>query len=535
MGFLSKLKGVIRRMLSPETIETALSIQPTISTKMKTAIELWRDMYMDESPWIVGSPEYPNPDGTIKSLGLASMIASEKARTATIEMQIKVTGDNAKAKFVEECYKKLQKDLRTNLEYGIAFGSFIIKPYVIKTADNKYGIEVSYTKATDFYPLSFSSDGKITEAAFLDRIIRKNVVYTKLEYHKLENNTLTIQNRAFKSENSTTALGASNTHGELGTPVALTDISEWAEVPGQVVIENMDSMLFSYFKMPGPNTVDLNSPLGVSGFAKAVDLIRDADYQYSNLLWEFEGGQLAIDVDRTALNPLMGKDGRPIEILPKLQNRLFRHSLDLGEDNTYNVFNPQFRDASLINGLNNILMHIEDVCEMSRGSLSEVTYAEARTATEMRILKQRSFAANKAIQEALERSLRDFANIIDKYCDLYNIVSDGEYDIAYCWDDSIIVDKDTEKQMDLIEVDKGLMSKVEYRIKWMGETEAQAQKALNNIQKETEQAMLSQQKLMQQTTNNTGDGTESAERQRKLETANKSTEVTKNNSSPQNN
>lgn len=518
MSFISKLKGVLKRMFSPETIETALQLQPTMSHKMKDAIELWKNMYIDNSPWVTS-------DEKVKSLGLAAMIASEKARTATIEMQIKVTGESEKAKFVDKCYTKLLKKLRTNLEYGIALGSFIIKPYVIKNADDKYVIEISYTKATDFYPLSFTSDGDIVECAFVDKVVKKNVVYTKLEHHKLENKTLTIQNLAFRSEN--TAARMDNGITELGTRVLLTEVDEWKEMPPIVTIDNMDSMLFAYFKMPGPNIVDLDSPLGCSGFAKAVDLIKDADMQYSNLLWEFEGGQLAIDVDRTALNPTKDKNGAPITVLPKLQERLFRHNLDLGDDNTYNVFNPDFRDSSIINGLNNILMHIEDVCEMSRGSLSEVTYAEARTATEMRILKQRSFAANKAIQEALEDTLRDFATVIDKYCDLYDIPAEGEYEVAYCWDDSIIVDKDTEKQMDLIEVDKGLMSKVEYRVKWCGETEAQADEALKKINEEREQSLLMTQSVMMKNQQTTGDDTASAEKQRKLNNANKSTEVTK--------
>ena len=521
MSFISKLKGVIKRMFSPETIETALKVQPTMSEKMKNAIELWKQMYMDDSPWIVQG------EGKVKSLGLAAMIASEKARTATIEMQIKVTGDSERAKIVDDCFKKLLKNLRTNLECGIALGSFVIKPYVTKAPNDKYKIEVSYTKATNFYPLSFSTDGKLTEAAFLDRIIRRNVTYTKLEHHKLENNKLIIQNKAFKMEN-TNQVNANDYIAELGSPVLLTEIPEWSEVPEVVTIDDTDSLLFAYFKMPGTNTIDLDSPLGVSGFAKAVELIKDADNQYSDLLWEFEGGQLAIDVDRTALNPLKDKNGKVISVLPKLQDRLFRHSLDLGEDNTYNVFNPDLRDASIINGLNNILMHIEDVCEMSRGSLSEVTYAEARTATEMRILKQRSFAANKAIQEALEDTLKDYANIIDKYCDLYDIAPEGEFEVAYCWDDSIIVDKDTEKQMDLIEVDKGLMSKVEYRVKWMGETETQAQAALSQIDSEKEKELLMTQSIMTANTQNTGEPTESAEAQRKLQKSNESAQVTKN-------
>ena len=519
MGLISKLKGVLRRMLSPETLETTLKIQPTMSSKMKDSIELWRNMYMDQSPWLA--------DEKISSLGLAAMIASEKARTATIEMQIKVTGESARAKFVEDCFKKLMRNIRTNLEYGIALGSVVIKPYVVKNADGKYSLDISYTKATDFYPLSFSADGNnIVEAAFIDRIIRKNTVYTKLEHHKLENKVLIIETRVFMSENKDTSLSYS--YGELGTPVAIDTVPEWAEVPPIVRIEKMDSVLFAYFKMPGPNTVDLDSPLGVSGFAKAVELIKDADTQYSNLLWEFEGGQLAIDVDRTALNPLKDEKGRVKEVLPKLQDRLFRHNLDLGEDNFYNVFNPEFRDTSLINGLNNILMHIEDVCEMSRGSLSEVTYAEARTATEMRILKQRSFAANKAIQEALQGTLEQFSHIVDKYCDLYEINEKGEYEIAYCWDDSIIVDKDTEKQMDLLEVDKGLMSKVEYRIKWMGETEDQAQKVIDEINKQQLANMVQQQTVMMKTPQQSGDGTESAEKQQKLQKSNESSQITKN-------
>lgn len=38
-------------------------------------------------------------------------------------------------------------------------------------------------------------------------------------------------------------------------------------------------------------------------YAPAVDIIRDADERYGTLLWEYSGGQLALDVDQTALNP----------------------------------------------------------------------------------------------------------------------------------------------------------------------------------------------------------------------------------------
>jgi len=118
--------------------------------------------------------------------------------------------------------------------------------------------------------------------------------------------------------------------------------------------------------------------------------------------------------------------------------------------------------------LNNQLMRIEDACALSRGTLSVVTESEARTATELKILKQRSFSANQDIQKALQQSFEQLFVIMEQYCTLYNIVAQGEYEVAYKWDDSILVDKESERQQDLIEVKNGLMSKREYRMKWYG-------------------------------------------------------------------
>ena len=538
MNLIDRLKGVFRRMFSANDIESVLHVQPTMSQEMKDAIELWEQMYKNKSPWVMSNEN-------LRSLGLPAMIASEKARTATIEMNVKITGESERAKFISEQFKKVTSTIRKNLEYGIALGGLVIKPYVVMGPDNQYKIEFNYVKATDFYPLAFSANGKITEAAFIERIFTKEAVFSKVEYHQLVGTTLTVRNLAFKTVNSNTSI-YSTLDGQLGTEISLSEVPEWSNLAPQTIIDNVDSLLFAYFKMPQANTIDLTSPLGVSGFSKAVDLIHDADEQYTDLLWEFEGGQLAVDVDRTAFNPLIDKDGKQTVQLPKFQDRLFRRNLDLGEDDTYNVFSPNLRDANIINGLNNILMHIEDVCDLARGTLSNVAYSEARTATELKILKQRTFSANKDIQTELQGTLEQVITIMDKYCDLYNIVdgSKDDYEVAYDWDDSILVDKDTERQVDMIDVDKGRMSKIEYRMKWYGETEAQAQESLDKISDEQQKSMEMQQKLMMQNSvqNNSGnndnksndsnnknvsDGTDPAARQQKLNRSNDSNEPTK--------
>lgn len=550
---LAKIKELIQRMLGLNTtIQQTLNIVPAISNKMAEEIDLWTLMYEDKAPWL-HEPTYNDPT-TIVSLGLPAFIASEKARMAVLELQSEIVAptetvevDNPdyfpptsdmfgnvvasgksktileerklstveRAEFMnKEYHDKLLTKIRTQLEFGIAKGSLIIKPYVVKSKmqsvagaiqqvdsvelGDKYNIEFDFVQADCFYPFAFDSSGKLTEVAFIQTKVDKESVYTRLEYHKLENNNVHITNRAFENKNTTDI----NISGQtLGKEISLSDIPEWKDIPKNATIANVDRLLFGYFKMPDANTIDPHSPLGISGFARAKSLIREADKQYSRLLWEYEGGELAIDIDRDALAIYDDPASGSVAGLGHLQKRLYR-AIDLGESNTYQPYAPALRDNSLINGLNNILMRIEDVCSLSRGTISDVA-AEARTATELKILKQRSYASNSDIQAALETALKDVVYAMDVYCTIYNIVGDvalndkgfidtkklGKYDVSFTWDDSILVDVDSElgKRMTLMQ--SGLTSKTEVRMWYFGETERQARTALEKIKEDNQEAM----------------------------------------------
>lgn len=533
----SKLKELLRKMIGVNTIQKTLHIEPIISSKMANAIELWSLMYEDNSPWLQ-EPTLADPV-KVTSLGLPAFIASEKARMATIEMKSEITtptesvteanpnyepltvdedgnlqisnepelitkevilGDTARAEFLNTQYTKVKNKIRNQLEYGIAKGGLVIKPYIVisdiatdeennNTENNirqDVDIEFDYIHADNFFPIAFDGSGKITEAAFVQVKIDKSTVYTRLEYHKLQNNMVTVTNLAFKKENRTQP-STTDFDSDLGEQINLTEVPEWADLQPITQIGNVDRLLFAYFKMPEANTIEAHSPLGVSGYSRAVKLIKEADLQYSRMLWEFQGGELAIDIDRDALNTVEDEEKNTYEIPNMLQARLMRR-VDLGNSETYQVFNPPYRDASLINGLNNILMRIEDVCALSRGTLSDVA-AEARTATELKILKQRSYSANAEIQKALEDALKDLVYVMDIYCTLYEVTAPGEYDISFEWDDSILVDVETELGKRITLMQNGLASKLETRMWYFGETERQAREALNNVSQENKQAM----------------------------------------------
>ena len=555
----SKIKEFVHSMLSPKTIEQVLHIKPTVSPEMINAIQLWSRMYENKAPWL-REPDNESPV-RIASLGLPSLIASEKARMATLEMEAEINapmieveeenpdyippgvdengmptmgqgtmtikknvpkGNTERADYLADQFGKVKKQIRRQLEYGVAKGGFVIKPYpvfdkdfgnkvdteetkdvvvkqnadkVIKHNDTELKqkkdyhaqLEFEYIQADGFYPIAFNANGKIVEAAFIERKMDKDFVYSRVEHHKLEGKTCTVENLAFKSANNTQT-GHRIDSEELGTPIPLNAVPEWAGLESKTVFEPVDRLMFAYFKMPEANTVDTYSPLGVSGYSRVVNLIKDADMQYSRLLWEFEGGELAIDIDRDALKLVQDANGNDITKRPVSQERLFR-KIDLNSEETYEVFSPALRDSSLLNGLDAILVRIEDCTGMSRGSISNTPLNEAKTATEIKILRQRSYSTNADIQQALEDTLKDTVYIMDALCSLYHITPEGEYECSFEWDDSILVDMETELSKRLTLMQNGLASKVETRMWYFNETENQAKAALQQIEDEARRAI----------------------------------------------
>lgn len=521
----TNIKRMVWSMITGRTIEKELKIAPVISSQMENAIQLWSAMYKNEAPWLHDPKQGDGNPVRITSLGLPALIASEKARTALIEFNSEITtpteekevenpnyqepqpdelgniipsaepktitqdvptSNTARAEYLESQYKKLKKQLRKQVEYGIAKGGLVIKPYVVKNeaedAETTMDIEFDFIQADSFYPLAFDAAGQITEAAFVQTKFQDGMIYRRLEYHKWKNNTVEIINKAYKTKDMQTIKDSKSTD-YLGTPIPLSDVPEWAELSEKTTVKNVSKPLFAYFKMPEANTIDTTSPLGVSGYSRSVNLIKDADMQYSRLLWEYEAGEMAIDIDRDALQFVTDSGSK----LSNMQARLFR-KVDLGESNTFEPYAPALRDTSFIQGLNGILMRIEDVNGLSRGTLSDVT-AEARTATEIKILKQRSYQTNADIQEALEDCLKDVIYIMNAYASLYKITPEGEYDVNFEWDDSIIVDVDMELQKRITLMQNGISSKLETRMWYFGETERQAQEALQQIDGEAKQQM----------------------------------------------
>ena len=480
-------------MIPYSNIARAEQVQTPLSPDMASALALWYDLYRDRAPW--------KEPGKVKSLNLAALAAGEIARQVTLELEWNVkdsgagreapgaegmredasasnqaertcqypTGQPTRAAYLKAELQKLMDVLRQKLEVGCAAGGMIVKPW-----PNPADGHIYFDCAMDWgiYPLAFDDGGNLSDVIIPDVYREGNAIYTRLERHRLQGDRVIVTQRAFRS----------TAEDSLGSEVPLASVPRWAALAPEAAVTGAEGMLFGWFRVASANAADAGCPLGASVYAKGVDVIREIDMQYSRLLWEFEGGELAVDVDPTALYEKSDGKGR---VLPKLNERLFR-AVDTGAENTYEVFAPVLRDGSLVNGLNQLLMRFEDLTGLSRGTFSDAN-VDARTATELKIVKQRSYATVADNQKALEKCLRDVLRAMDKYATIYRLAPEGDWEATFEWDDSILVDADQQLRQRLMLLDAGVIGRAELRQWYLGESAEQAAEALRAVRDEGKQ------------------------------------------------
>ena len=279
--FIAWAKGVIDKMFSRGSVQGALKTDVAISSEMQTAIELWWDLFQDKAPWV---------DRNTESLGLPAAVAGELARLVTVEMESEISG-SARADYLQGEYAEVLSQLRAKTEFATATGGLVFKPYV-----DGNRVVVDFVHAGRFLPTAYNSRGEITGAVFVEQLQKGKSYYTRLEHHQLMDTGYNIRNLAFVSW----------APSQLGNPVELSTVDEWSGLEPELILRYKagsapEYPLFSYFRMPFANQIDEMSPLGVSAYSRAIRLIEQADKQYSRILWEYEGSELAIDASEGAL------------------------------------------------------------------------------------------------------------------------------------------------------------------------------------------------------------------------------------------
>lgn len=435
--FLSWLRTLVNK-LSPDDIVSYHY------DDMEDAMEDWLEIYADEPRWSNACHG--------KTLNLGATIASEFARLIMIEFESKITGSK-RADYLQEQYEKLTKQLRVRLEAGCTVGGIMLKPYV------RNGVILPDCNTQDkFIPLSYSN-GIITAAAFFNQEVKGKNYYTRIEKqtYSYENKSHTIESHFFVSSNP------DNIGSEI-KPENL-DSKMWAGIDPYIVINDVDRPLFAFWKVPFANHIESDSPLGVSVYSRAIKLLNEADLQWDRYLWEFEGGELAVDAGEEVLRQRPGE--KSLETA-STRDRLFR-KINIDSDSNsdksfYEVFNPNLRDENYARGLNEILRRIEWNCSLAYGTLSNPQDVD-KTAEEIKASKQRSYTAVSDMQSSLEAVLEDYIYACNAMADACNLAPSGEYEVSFNCGDGVLEDKDKEQAIQLNEVNSSIRKKTDY-LKW---------------------------------------------------------------------
>lgn len=429
-GIINKIKGWWHKMFDYNKIVSDFGLDIQTSKNILDAIQEWSKIYNKCEPWI---------DKETKSLHVARTMCEKVAKAVTIEYK-----STCSEPYIDNIYQKLLKKKRKYTESMLGKSLIFFRPYY-----NGKDIKVNVIQADKFIPVSFDDDDNLIGYILIDQVTKGKDIYTRLEYNEYKNSRITIKNICYQGITDGLI---------LSKRIPLSEVDKWKDLKDNQCIEGVDRLIGGFATMPTTNDLDNSSPIGQPIYHNAIGILEEIDVQYSRILHEYEGTELAIDIDQSIL--IADKNGNMK--LPKGRERYFRKwNLDDTEIKSLDVFSPEIRDNPLFNGLNEYLIQAENACHLSHGTLAKPEAIE-KTATEMKQSKQDYYVTVSDIQAVLQNAFDDLIYSIYVLCKLYNIPVKNNYTVEYDWDDSILVDKDSSRNQSLIERNNDITSDVQY-------------------------------------------------------------------------
>lgn len=416
-------------MTDVNQIAAAMGVNCIISGEMQEKMLFWDELYTNKAHW---------QKGRTKPLRIPSAVSKELKR-----LTLKEFSANVNDVFTDEAFQKFIPILRRKLDYGLALGGMLFKPYW----NGSPHIDIVFQN--EYVPVNFSDD--FCESVICpENLTIGKTSYTRLEMHtyNVRNQTHTIENRCFRSNNPAV----------LGSECSLSEVPEWSDILPKKIFYSVSQPLFSVFRVPDMNTIDTDSPLGISVFADAVDTIKNADDQWERILWELESSERAIDA---AIDFFKLKDGKPV--LPVGRERMF-HTYETNPNTDkpiFSTFSPEIRDSSYFNAFNQMLRRIENSCGLAYGCLSEIGDVE-KTAEEIKSSKQRSYDRVHEIQETLRPALETAVYGMKYLSDYYSGKPNTDVKLTCTFGDGILEDADKEFNRRMQMVTSGLLSKEKF-------------------------------------------------------------------------
>lgn len=407
-----------------------------------------------------------------KSMGMAKKLSEDIADLLLNERVTITLNDEKTNEFVQQILEKNRFLVMGNdcQERKAFTGTVAYIPYLDHVEITEDGeilsgeIAINYVDAPNIYPVSWTN-GRVTECVFTfpHTVARKK--YVQVQSHLLENGEYVIRNTVLKCESGS----------QEGTELSK---EEWRKLkPFKTLAEEVKTgspePQFVIDRLNITNNADENNPMGIAIFANAIDVLKKLDIEYDSYCNEFELGRKRIFVKPELLtntdgSPAFDPDDSVFYALPED---------DANSEGLLKEVDMTLRADQHSKAINDDLNYLSLKCGFGTDRY-QFGASGAKTATEIISENSDMYRMLKKHEILLEDALKQLIRIIIRLGIVLNYSLDADAEIVINFDDSIIEDKETERNRDRQDVSMGVMSHTEYRAKWYGETLEEATKRL---------------------------------------------------------
>lgn len=218
------------------------------------------------------------------------------------------------------------------------------------------------------------------------------------------------------------------------------------------------------------------SPYGQSVFADAVDAVQAVDLAFDAMVSEIDNGKMRVFLS-DMLFDVEGEGGRRVSIpFGRRDCTVFRWVKSV--EDVIQEFAPTLRTGAQLQALRAALQMLGDLCGLGIGYFDIDEHGRLKTATEVSSDNSALMRNIRRHEYALERVLAGMAHALLAVARGLGEELPCEGRVRVGFDDSIVTDTAAEKAQDMAEVAAGLMQPWEYRVRWYGEDEETARRAL---------------------------------------------------------
>ena len=423
MGIIQTIKRWWDSLWQKEA-QDKFGVETIESDVMKAALDDWVNIYQGKPDWTL-----PDDKGNIdiESFNFAKKLCNETARLTTLALGITVEG-SARADWINSFMESYIARMKNEeCEKACAFGYIILKPN---------GESIDYVMPWDFCP-THATDGKVDGGIFFDHYHDPGDkwYYTRLEWQRFEDVSEDV--RIFRITNKTyKATGANGIGQECNIKETV-----WADLQEDVAYENIEQPLFSIFKMPLSNNIDMSSPLGVSIFSNAQKELKSLDIAWTRLEDEiFDSQKITFLGDM-----LIDEPGRPVRsrvapggAVDKTGKALPRHVRILPSSTTgdeYHEVNPALQTTDRLSGIEHFLNLVGVKCGYSTGQFVLNGRTGHVTATQVEADDRETIQYIKQIRDSFQTATDGLIYALDKYADIYSLAPVGVYEVNYDFGD----------------------------------------------------------------------------------------------------